>query len=329
MNLKKHPFFSKINFEKIKKIIPPFIPDVNNNNLGKYFDVFDEVEPFYPDENSESNIIEKDKLNNKKEYDQLFVGFTYKPEVSKTNIVTALEVLEVLNKANMNTESINEGDKEKRKTNNNLREANIRKSIFTDDILQSNNNNNNEIVDDSDKNEIKTNNIDNVIENNTKSKDLNNEIPKKGEKEVSKKINHNIVYTREININEFNRINLDKKDSFDINNISCKNSKLNKLSKSLEKYNLKADNTLKASIVSSSNTDINNGILTKPNKLKESFNYIQTNSSEINPKQSFILPLSPSFILKETEKNKTNLSNKSNFPLLKPISNNEIKLVSF
>ncbi len=46
--IKSHPFFSKIDFQKIKSTIPPFIPECDLSNPGKYFDSFDEEEPFIP-----------------------------------------------------------------------------------------------------------------------------------------------------------------------------------------------------------------------------------------------------------------------------------------
>lgn len=96
--IKSHPFFSKIDFQKIKSTIPPFIPECDLSNPGKYFDSFDEEEPFIP---ISGQIREKVKEEKLKEINKLFVGFGYRCSDEKNNIIAALEVLDSLNENNL------------------------------------------------------------------------------------------------------------------------------------------------------------------------------------------------------------------------------------
>ena len=92
--IKKHPFFKGINWYHIKETLtPPFIPELKNNYDTKYFDEFEEDEPFYPINNDNS----KGKKYQKK--DMCFVDFTYNRENDnnyRNNMVTALEVFDSL-----------------------------------------------------------------------------------------------------------------------------------------------------------------------------------------------------------------------------------------
>ena len=118
--IKSHPFFKGIDWNHIKEtLIPPFIPDLKNNFDTKYFDEFEEDEPFYPINNDSNN---KKKFQKK---DMCFVDFTYNRENDnnyRNNMVTALEVFDALqdnikkikeggqfDKNNLNNNSINNG----------------------------------------------------------------------------------------------------------------------------------------------------------------------------------------------------------------------------
>ena len=48
--IKKHPFFRNFDWNKIKEMKAPFIPEIENDWDTKYFDKFTEQEPFYPQE---------------------------------------------------------------------------------------------------------------------------------------------------------------------------------------------------------------------------------------------------------------------------------------
>ena len=89
--IKKHPYFKNINWQKIKEtLVPPFIPVLNGPYDSRYFDEYEETEPFYPLNNNT-----KYKKYQKK--DMCFVDFTYNRENDKDyriNMVTALEVFD-------------------------------------------------------------------------------------------------------------------------------------------------------------------------------------------------------------------------------------------
>lgn len=54
--IKKHPFFRNFAWNKIKKVKAPFIPELENDWDTRYFDKFNEEEPFYP---PEKKVIKK------------------------------------------------------------------------------------------------------------------------------------------------------------------------------------------------------------------------------------------------------------------------------
>ena len=100
--VKQHPFFKNVDWKHVKEtMIPPFIPELKNIFDTKYFDEYEETEPFYP--------INKDKGNKYQKKDMCFVDFTYNRENDKDyriNMVTALEVFdsiqESIRKINLN-----------------------------------------------------------------------------------------------------------------------------------------------------------------------------------------------------------------------------------
>ena len=107
IEIKSHPFFKKINFNCIKNTLPPFIPDYDDKNPGKYFDNFDEDEPFYPKDEKEVNNNHgiSDKL---KEIDRLFIGFTYKNnQQERSNMISALEILDSIKEKKKLIENVN------------------------------------------------------------------------------------------------------------------------------------------------------------------------------------------------------------------------------
>ena len=46
--IKKHPFFDGLDWDNIRNLKPPFIPKIKNEYDIKYFEIFEEDEPFYP-----------------------------------------------------------------------------------------------------------------------------------------------------------------------------------------------------------------------------------------------------------------------------------------
>ena len=81
--IKSHPFFKGINWKKIREMRPPFIPNLKNDYDVKYFEKFEEIEPFYP-----VNQIRKRK-------DAEFIGYTYKgEEQDPTDLISIIEMIQ-------------------------------------------------------------------------------------------------------------------------------------------------------------------------------------------------------------------------------------------
>jgi hypothetical protein len=67
--IKKHPFFKDINWDKLRETKAPFIPELKNDYDTSYFETFDIKEPFYPP-----------MKRHKKRKDIEYIGYTYKDE---------------------------------------------------------------------------------------------------------------------------------------------------------------------------------------------------------------------------------------------------------
>ena len=81
--IKAHPFFKGINWKKIREMKPPFIPNLKSDSDVKYFEKFEEIQPFYPD-----NSIKKRK-------DAEFIGYTYKGETEDpTDLISIIEIIQ-------------------------------------------------------------------------------------------------------------------------------------------------------------------------------------------------------------------------------------------
>ena len=89
--IKKHPFFKGIDWNNIRKMKAPFIPELKNDYDTHYFDTFQEQEPFYPPTTSAKGKQRKD-VN--------YAGYTFNRdnENIKDSFVQALEVLEAVEK---------------------------------------------------------------------------------------------------------------------------------------------------------------------------------------------------------------------------------------
>ena len=93
--IKSHPFFKGIDWDNIRNMKPPFVPDLENDYDTKNFETFDAEEPFYPT---------KKKIKRRK--DMEFLGFTYKgnndQEVDYQNVIQNAEIFEKQNSKNFN-----------------------------------------------------------------------------------------------------------------------------------------------------------------------------------------------------------------------------------
>ena len=89
--IKKHPYFKGIDWNNIRKMKAPFIPELKNDYDTHYFDTFPEQEPFYPPNSSSKGKQRKD-VN--------YAGYTFNRdnENIKDSFVQALEVLEAVEK---------------------------------------------------------------------------------------------------------------------------------------------------------------------------------------------------------------------------------------
>ena len=64
--IKKHPFFKDFDWENIRELKAPFIPEIKNDYDTSYFDVYEEKEPFHPP-----------KLKYQKRKDIEFLDYSY------------------------------------------------------------------------------------------------------------------------------------------------------------------------------------------------------------------------------------------------------------
>ena len=97
--IKKHPFFKGLDWERLRSTKSPFAPEVKDDEDCTRFDKFDEEAPFYPPEDSSSGAgagqANSAAKKNKKRKDINFPGYTYKKEVEdqKSKLVQALKGL--------------------------------------------------------------------------------------------------------------------------------------------------------------------------------------------------------------------------------------------
>ena len=104
--IKCHPFFRGINWESLREAKAPFVPQLMNDVDNRYFDKFDEEEPFYPPEMP---------VKNKKRKDMNYAGYTFNRDVDNmnNNFVHALEVLDVMKLKTQEEADDNDNEDEK------------------------------------------------------------------------------------------------------------------------------------------------------------------------------------------------------------------------
>ena len=242
--IKKHPFFRGIDWNNIRNMKAPFIPELKNDYDTHYFDTFQEQEPFYPPINNNKGKQRKD-VN--------YAGYTFNRdnEDIKDSFVQALEVLEAVEKTANNkknkeiiadssspeiikisddkdiSNNLNSGVKTK-KENNIINEANSdSKSIKTKNIINDGNQNIN--ISDNNTIQIKINKNNNIHSPNNLNHPNNNIIrltnntSNKEEKNSNKKplINVNSKSKEKGKDNKVLKMNLSKgKENKLINNKS-------------------------------------------------------------------------------------------------------------
>ena len=303
--IKNHPFFKGIDWNHIKEtLIPPFIPELKNNYDTKYFDEFEEDEPFYPINNDNS----KGKKYQKK--DMCFVDFTYNRENDnnyRNNMVTALEVFDSLQE---NIQKIKEGKFDSNNSSNskgknkNVKNSGSKNSLRSSESGSGNERNNNvnknsfiinENVNSNIKNNIKINiNINNnniySYENSksnskNKKKFINNGNNSKERKQVIK-INNNCIQnskTKPLNIfsNKTHYIPVSNNKSNNIGNQNKEGSK-GKLIKKTNEINI-SNKKIISHTSNTTNKPINNsGVIRKNVKIGGVNNNIPTGKIQIN-----------------------------------------------
>jgi len=103
--IKSHPFFKGVDWDNIRNNMkPPFIPDIENDYDTKYFETFEEIEPFYPHKKS----IKKRQGE--------WIGLTYKGNNE-----------EEINKVKRIAENINNIEEENKNNDNNVEQKKANK----------------------------------------------------------------------------------------------------------------------------------------------------------------------------------------------------------
>ena len=103
--IKSHPFFKGVDWDNIRNNMkPPFIPDIENDYDTKYFETFEEIEPFYPHKKS----IKKRQGE--------WIGLTYKGNNE-----------EEINKVKRIAENINNIEEENKINDNNVEQKKANK----------------------------------------------------------------------------------------------------------------------------------------------------------------------------------------------------------
>ena len=251
--IKNHPFFKGIDWNHIKETLtPPFIPELKNNYDTKYFDEFEEDEPFYPI-NTDSNS--KGKKYQKK--DMCFVDFTYNRENDnnyRNNMVTALEVFDSLQE---NIKKIKEGqinNFNNNNQNNSIHHRSGNSSGRGKDKNDKNNKNKNSFI----VNENVNYNIDNNIYSYGNSKSNS-----KGKKKSNENNNNNHM------------VNNEKKNPIRINNNIVQNNKTKPINVFSNKShyipvsNNKSGGSGSNSIINSGKTNSKGKVIKKPNEVNK------------------------------------------------------------
>ena len=103
--IKSHPFFKGINWNKIKCMKPPFIPNLKNDTDIKYFEKIRSKEKFYPD-----------LKQIKKRKDAEFIGYTYNENEEQMDLISVIEFIQ--KKQRNYIEKCNKEKEENNKINN-------------------------------------------------------------------------------------------------------------------------------------------------------------------------------------------------------------------
>ena len=296
--IKCHPFFKGIDWNHIKEtLIPPFIPELKNNYDTKYFDEFEEDEPFYPINNDNS----KGKKYQKK--DMCFVDFTYNRENDnsyRNNMVTALEVFDSLQE---NIKKIKEGQFE---TNNNSNNKNVKNSGSKNSIRSNGNNVNDKNNNNSNGNKnsfIINENINSNIKININNNNNNNIYSYENSKSNSK--------TKKKGIDN-NNTSKERKPVIKINNNGVQNAKSKPINIfSNKSHYIPVSNNKSNNIINSIKANSKGKVAKKQNEINNMGKKIISHPSSATGSNK---PINNSGVIRKNVKVGSNISNNNNIP---------------
>ena len=244
--IKKHPFFKGLDWDNIRKMKAPFIPELKNDYDTHYFDTFQEQEPFYPPISSSKGKQRKD-IN--------YAGYTFNRdhENIKDSFVQALEVLEAVEKTSANKKN---------------------KEIITDsnspDLYKIN--------------EEKINNNKKNENNNSKNNKINKNTSKISNKTKIQQVNNTKDSSRQNNSTNTNSNNNTKQSNeTNANNNNSSNTKQNSESNA-DKNNIHGDSNIKQNNEINSNNSNNNN--NQINEINSNRNNNNTNTKQNNETNS-------------------------------------------
>lgn len=90
--IKAHPFFKSLDWDALREMTPPYIPQIVSDISNENFDQFEEEDPFH-------RPLEAKRKNGNRKVDMNFVGYTYKADVEaeKSMLVNVLKELDSAN----------------------------------------------------------------------------------------------------------------------------------------------------------------------------------------------------------------------------------------
>ena len=145
--IKAHPFFKGLDWDNIRNMKAPFIPEIKNDYDTKYFEHFEEEEPFYPPYK---------KFKRRKDIE--FLGYTYKEdndideiekeenEIDKTYKEVIKKYENIIEENNKNNDMISDLREKNKISNKNMTLIKINKRIDINEnknIINKNNDKNN------------------------------------------------------------------------------------------------------------------------------------------------------------------------------------------
>ena len=209
--IKAHPFFKGLDWDNIRNMKAPFIPEIKNDYDTKYFEHFEEEEPFYPPYK---------KFKRRKDIE--FLGYTYKED----NDIDEIEKEE---------NEIDKTYKEVIKKYENIIEENNKNNDMTSDLIEKNKISNKNMTLIKINKRIDINENKNIIDkNNDKNNTLRMKKPNNKKMGTSDKDKSNSpTLTSKINLNK-NKISIQQNQTF-LKRIKIADKKNNKLSPDLNK----------------------------------------------------------------------------------------------